>query len=86
MTTNYRILNSAGLRDFAACNETTTSSGETSALKFDSHLRKGTVNDWRNHLTPEMNACLEDKIKRIIEPEFPDLIEKWREHGVFKPL
>ncbi|XP_003746503.1 sulfotransferase 1C2 [Galendromus occidentalis] len=75
-----------GLRAFAESNEVKTASGSTSALKFDSHLRKGAVNDWRNLLTPEMNACLEAKIKRIIEPEFPELIEKWRQHGVFEPL
>lgn len=78
----------AGLRQFAAANSiaSPSSPGVHGAVKIRDHVRKGTVNDWKNHLTPEQNARLESRILTEMAAEFPEIIEKWRHYGVFDPL
>jgi len=72
-----------GIRNFIEAN--ILEQGQTT-VSFEGHVRKGNVNDWRVHLTPEMNARMEKRIRDELEPQFPDLIEKWRLCGVFDSL
>jgi len=76
-----------GIRQFAECNLQADAAAKSSgSVEFKDFVRKGQVNDWRNHFTPEMNSKIEEKIRTMIEPEFPEIVEKWRQCGVFEPL
>lgn len=55
---------------------------DESVAKFPSFVREGRVGGWRDTLTPEMNARLEKKILEVLEPVCPDVVDKWRQHGI----
>lgn len=84
------------IRHFAACNKVAEPAKASDAaseknasdgrVQFKNHVRKGAVNDWKNHFTPEMNRRMDERIIAEVQPEFPELVEKWRQYGVFDPL
>lgn len=38
-------------------------------------MRRGTVGDWRNHLSPEQSRTID----RLLEERVPDMVDTWRE-------
>ncbi|OQR76009.1 sulfotransferase 1C2-like [Tropilaelaps mercedesae] len=70
-----------GMRQFAMCNATAVS-----VFEIKDHIRKGSVNDWKNYLTADQNRRLEALMLSTLAEEFPELISQWRKHGVFDAL
>ncbi|XP_022652290.1 sulfotransferase 1C2-like isoform X1 [Varroa jacobsoni] len=70
-----------GIKNFIMANIPSKIEDE-SVAKFPSFVREGRVGGWRDTLTPEMNARLEKKILEVLEPVCPDVVDKWRQHGI----
>lgn len=53
-----------------------------SAVKISSFVREGLVGGWKEMLTPSMNERLEKKIRELLEPVCPEIVDKWRHYGI----
>ena len=45
-------------------------------------MRKGIINDWKNHLTDSMNQRIEEETYRRLRAVCPKLLTKWEGLGI----
>ncbi|OQR75982.1 sulfotransferase 1C2-like [Tropilaelaps mercedesae] len=70
-----------GMRNLAMTN-ISNKTEDGSAVKFPGFVREGRVGAWKDMFTPEMNTRLENKIREVLEPVCPDIVNKWRQHEI----
>ncbi|XP_022651751.1 amine sulfotransferase-like isoform X1 [Varroa jacobsoni] len=54
---------------------------ENSLFYGENFLRKGTINDWETHMTPQMSQTIEDETYSRLEELCPQLLRKWESYG-----